>query len=261
MNKTLLLASAVAVAVFAAAPAMAQSVGSVGASYVNSQADFGPFEAEGDGALVDFAGAMPAFGEWTVSTGAQLAYSDNDFGDDTALSGSVHLTRDFAGLRAGGFVAAADAGSETLWTVGAQVQKDLANASLTGVASYGSVDDLDIWTVGGDAAYFVMPNLRLDANLAYNSLDIDGSDSDVLTYGVGAEYQIMESPVSVFGGWDRASIDDADLDIDTFSIGLRFSFGGDLQTRDRSGADLSRKIGGVAGAVAFIDSVSIPSPL
>lgn len=239
---------------------MAQSVGSLGASYVNTQADAGPFEVEGDGFLIDYAGAMPAFGEWTVSAGGQLTYSDNDLGEDTSLSGSVHLTREFAGLRAGGFVAAADTGSDTLWTVGGQVQKDFAKASLTGVASYGSVDELDVWTVGGDAAYFIQPGLRVNANFAWNSLEFDGSDDDVLTYGVGAEYQIKESPISVFGGWDRASFDKADLDIDTFSIGLRFSFGGDLQTRDRSGADLSRKIGGVAGAVAFIDGFSTQVP-
>ena len=154
------------------------------------------------------------------------------------------------------FVAASDAGSDTLWTVGAQVQKDFAKAGLTGVVSYGNVEDLDIWTVGGEGAYFVLPTLRLNANFAYNNLEAGGDDVDVYTYGVGGEYQINNSPVSVYGGWDRASMDDFDLDIDTFSLGLRFTFGGTLQERDRSGADLGRKIGGVAGAVAFIDGVS-----
>ena len=258
MKKSLLLASAVLAATAFAAPAMAQSVGSVGGAYVNSQADIGPFEAEGDGAIVDVSAAMPAFGDWTVTGAAQIAYSDNDFGDETALAGSVHLSRNVAGVRAGGFVAASDAGSETLWTVGGQVQKYFAQATLSGVASYGSVDDLDIWTIGGDVAYYPMPNLRLNANLAYNALDVDSFDTDALTYGVGAEYQFADTPFSVYGGWDRASIDDSDLDIDTVSVGLRFSFGGNLQQRDRSGAELGRKVGGVAGAVAFIDTVSVP---
>ncbi|RZJ43727.1 MAG: hypothetical protein EON87_11580 [Brevundimonas sp.] len=256
VKKTLLLASAALLATLVAAPAMAQSIGSAGAAYVNSQADFDGFEVEGDGAVADISFATPAFGEWTVTGAAQVAYADNDFNDSTALSGSVHMSRNIWGVRAGGFVAASDGGYETLWTVGGQVQKYFDKATLSGVVSYGSVEDLDIWTVGGDAGYYLTPSLRVNAGVAYNSLEFDGSDTEALTYGVGAEYQINRSPFSVYGGWERASIDDADLDIDTVSLGLRFSFGGDLQTRERSGADLGRKLGGVAGAVGFISDAS-----
>lgn len=254
MKKTLLLASVAGLAALAAAPAMAQSIGSVGATYVNSNADFDGFDVEGDGAVADISFATPVFGEWTVTGAAQVAYADNDYDDSTALSGSVHMSRDFSGLRAGAFVAASDGGYDTLWTVGGQVQKYFDKATLSGVVSYGSVDDLDIWTVGGDAAYFPMPSLRVNANLAYSTLDFDGDDTEAVSYGVGAEYQINRSPFSVYGGWDSTSIDDADLDIDTVSLGLRFSFGGDLRTRDRSGADLGRKIGGVAGAVGVLST-------
>ena len=255
MNKSILLASVAAVAAFAAAPAMAQSIGSVGASYANSQFDAGGFEAESNGGVIDVSAAMPTFGEWTVTGAARVTYIDYDFDSETSVSGSAHLSREFAGVRAGGFVAASDAGSETLWTVGAQVQKDLDKVSLTGVLSYGQVDDLDIWTVGGDAGFYPMPNLRLTAAAAYNSLDFSGFETEVVTYGVGGEYQFRDSPISAYGAWDRATLDDADLDIDTFSIGLRFSFGGDLQARDRSGADLGRKTGGLAGAMSVITSL------
>lgn len=259
--KSLFLATT-AVAALLAAPAFAQdAVGSVGASYVNSQADLGPFEAEGDGALVDISVASPAFGEWTVTTAVQASYSDSQVDDeDVGLAGSVHLSRNFAGVRAGAFAAASDAGDATLWTFGGQVQKYFDQATLSGVASYGSTDDVDVWTVGGDVAYYPMANLRLNANLAYNSVEVEDFDVDALTYGAGAEYQFGDSPFTAFGTWDRASVDDFDLDIDTFSIGMRYSFGGSLQTRDRSGADLGRKVGGAAGALAFIDTVSIASP-
>lgn len=256
VKKTLLLASAALLATLVAAPAMAQSIGSVGAAYVNSQADSDGFEVEGDGAVADISFATPVFGQWTVTGAAQVTYADNDFDDSTGLSGSVHMSRNIWGVRAGGFVAASDVGYETLWTVGGQVQKYFDKATLSGVISYGSVEDLDIWTVGGDVGYYVLPSLRVNAGVSYNALDVEENDSDALIYGVGAEYQINNSPFSVYGGWDRATIDDTDLDIDTVSLGLRFSFGGDLQTRERSGADLGRKFGGIAGTIAVVTGVS-----
>ena len=35
-----------------------------------------------------------------------------------------------------------------------------------------------------------------------------------------------------------AALDDLDVTVDTFSVGLRYTFGGNLRARDRSGADL-----------------------
>ncbi|RZJ87079.1 MAG: hypothetical protein EON88_23540, partial [Brevundimonas sp.] len=168
--KTLLLATAAA-SLFAA-PALAQdAAGSIGAAYVNTQADLGPFSAEGDGAILDGSVAMPAFGAWTVTLDAGAAFNDEDFGDDAALRGSAHLSTLVGGdMRLGGFVGAADAGDETLWTVGAEAQKYLSGATLTGQVAYGQVDDIDVWTLGGDAAFYVMPNLKLNAGLAIGDL-------------------------------------------------------------------------------------------
>jgi len=42
------------------------------------------------------------------------------------------------------------------------------------------------------------------------------------------------------------------VSMDTISVGLRFSFGGNLQSRERAGADLGRTaagVGGMAGAL------------
>ncbi|MBB4082550.1 hypothetical protein [Brevundimonas lenta] len=257
--KSLFLATA-AVAALAAAPALAQdgaTVGSAGIAYANSQADIGPFEAEGEGAVGDVSVAT-VVGDWTLTGATQVTYADSDadFGDNVDVSGSVHVTREFGNVRAGGFVSGTDVG-DTLWTVGAQAQTYLGNATVGGVASYGTVKNVDVWTLGADVGYFVTPDLRIDANAGYNSIDFDGFDTEALTYGVGGEYKFAGSPVSVFGGWDRVSLDDADLDIDTFSLGVRISFGGDLKARDRSGADLGRKLGGVTGAVGFLTDFSV----
>ena len=226
---------ATAVAALCAAPAMAQqAVGSVGVTYSNSEFELGGFDAESDGYAVDGTVAMPAFGAWTVTLSGAVADSDDT---DTTISGTGHLTT-MAGsdLRVGGFLGATDLDGDTAYTAGAEVQKYLANMTLTGVVAYTKLDDadVDLWSAGADAAYYVSPNLRLNAGLGY--VNIDDADVDGFTYGLGAEYQIASTPFSVTGGWSHADIED--LDVDTWSIGLRYSFGGGFQARDRAGAAL-----------------------
>lgn len=248
--KSILLATA-AVSLFAA-PALAQdAVGSIGVAYVNSQVDVLGLDAEADGGVIDGSVALPAFGDWTVTLDAAATFADSDFGDDTTLSGSAHLTKMFGSdLRAGAFVGATDAGDDTLVTIGAEVQKYFAGSTLTGVVAYGDVDDADVWTVGGDAAFYVQPNLRLNAGLSWNNIDTSVGDIDAWSYGVGAEYQFTGTPYGVFADYNRVSLDDVDVDVDTFQVGFRYSFGGSLQARDRAGADLGRTVVGVASATA-----------
>lgn len=248
--KSLFLATA-AVAAFAAAPAFAQSgpVGSVGVSYSNSEVDFGGIDADTDSYAIDGVVAVDAFAGWTATFAGTVGH--NDDANETGLAGTAHLTR-MAGsdLRFGGFVGAADAGDETAWTVGGEVQKYLANATLTGSVAYTTADDIDVdaWTVGGDAAFYVMPNLRLNAGLAYSNLDAGGADADLWTYGVGAEYEIANTPFSLAAGFNRGDIED--IKIDTWTVGLRYSFGGGLQARDRAGATLSNTgVAGILGAL------------
>lgn len=254
--KSLFLASA-AIAAFAAAPAFAQTApsGSVGLTWNQVEADAGSnFEA--DTYTFDGVVAGPTFGEWTVTLGGNMSWVDGSIDDDKAFSGQVHVTRDFNGLRAGAFAGAADAAGETLLTAGAEVQKYFDKATVTGVVSYGSIDDLDadIWSVGVNAGYYVLPSLRVNAAAGFSAIDISGFDTDAYNYGVGAEYEIAGTPMSVYGGWDRTTLNDADLDVDTFAVGLRFNFGGTLQQRERSGADLTRSLGGVTGVLGGINA-------
>jgi len=234
--KSLLLVTA-AVSAFAAAPALAQSgpVGSVGATYSESEVDLGGLSAEGDAWAIDGVVAMPAFGDWTVTLAG--AASDSDDGDDTTFFGNAHLTTMIKpDMRFGGFVGAADVADETALTAGVEVQKYLAKATLTGVVAYTTADDadLDVWSVGADAAFYVTEALRLNAGVSW--MTIDDADADGLTYGVGAEYQISDSPFSVTAGLSHSDI--GDLDIDAWTVGLRYGFGGGLQARDRAGAAL-----------------------
>ena len=73
-------------------------------------------------------------------------------------------------------------------------------------------------------------------------------DADLWTYGMGAEYEISNTPFSVAAGFNRGDIED--VTIDTWTIGLRYSFGGGLQARDRAGAALPGA--GVAGLLGAL---------
>src|SRR5690606_27368773 len=162
---------------------------------------------------VDGVVAMPAFGEWTVTLAGAASQTDFAGDDDTTFNGAAHLTT-LVGpdMRFGGFVGAADLGDETALSAGVEVQKYLARATLTGVLAYTTADDIDVdaWSLGGDAAFYVTDALRLNAGLSWMS--IDDADIDGVTYGVGAEYQIARTPFSVTAGYSHSDIEDLDVD-------------------------------------------------
>ncbi len=238
MMKSLLLATA-AVATFAAAPAFAQdAAGSVGVSYTDTTIDTPLGDADLETWSLDGVAAMPAFGDWTVTLAADVENTEFLGSDDTSGAGSIGLSRMFGSdVRLGGFVTASDAGDDTAWTGGFRAQKYLANATLTGAVAYTDFDGAEIWTVGGDAAFYVTPSLRLNAGVTYDT--VDDADVDAWTYGVGAEYDIGSSPFSVTAGYARSDLGDLDLEVDSFNVGVRYSFGGNQQSRDRAGAGSS----------------------
>ncbi|HUH24458.1 MAG TPA: porin [Brevundimonas sp.] len=242
--KTVFLAS-VAAATLIAAPAFAQdAVGSAGIGYVHSDTE--GFKT--DGAQLDGVGAFKVAPEWTVTVNGAVNYADSDFGDDTTAAAAAHLTKTFGSdLRVGGFAGVTDLGDDETFTVGAEVQKYLASATLTGLVSYSDLDGADAWTIGGDAAYYVNPSFRLNAGVSYSNVDADLGEADVWAYGAGAEYQFANSPFSVTGTYQRVSSDFAnvDVDADVFMIGARYNFGGTLQSLDRAGANLGRTLAGL----------------
>lgn len=235
--KTILLATAAA-ATLIAAPAFAQdAIGSVGVTYANPTVDGNGFKADADVWTVDGTVAMPVQ-DWTVTLNAAVDYSKSAGQDDTSGVIAAHGTKMWTSdVRAGAFVAANGIGTgDTVWTVGAEAQKYLANATLTGLVAWTDSNVGNIWTVGADAAYYAMPNLRLNAGVNYNNVDITGGSVDAWTYGVGAEYEIENTPFSVGASYTRADV--KSVDVDTWSLGVRYAFGGGLQARDRAGANL-----------------------
>lgn len=251
--KTLLLATA-AVAAFAAAPAMAQDVvGSAGITLNHTQFEASGLglEADTDGFAIDAGVAIPVGEAWTVTVDGAFNYIANEqTANDTTFSGRVHGSTLFGDTRVAGFIGGAEAADEQLWSGGAQVQQYMDKVTLTGSLGYETIDefDVDAWTVGGDAAYFINPDFRVNAGAAWTTIDFSGFEADAWQANVGGEYRVPNSDLSVTAGFNHAELEDADLTIDTFTVGVRISFGGGtLQSRERAGADLGRTVAGAGG--------------
>lgn len=245
--KTLFFASA-AVAALIAAPAIAQeTTGSVSLSYQHNDADISGYNGIKSEALaIDGIVATPIFGDWTVTAQAATTYSDGDFmSSETDLSGGVALTKVIGTYRVGAFYSASELYYTSLNTFGGVAQKYFDRATVSGVASYGSVYNLDIWSAKADAAFYPTEAIRLNAGLGYQTIDASyGSSVDTVSANIGAEYQFASTPYSVFGTYSYADSDDIDSTESSIKVGVRYNFGGSLQSRDRAGAriDMSSQV-------------------
>lgn len=248
--KLRLFATAAIAAAALSAPAFAQSIGSVGVTAAHTEADVLGFEAEGEAYTLDGNVAFKASPNWTITLNGAAGTTDGDLGDDSAFAAGAAATYAGADWRVGPTVSYADGGDAGMWTVGGVAQKYIGDVTLSGAVNYGNVDDVDadIWTVGGEVRYFVNDNFRINGGLTWATADVGGADVDGWSAGVGGEYQFAGTPWSLTGAYTHAKLDDVDFDSDTFAIGVRYSFGGDLKARDRSGADLGAGSSPFAGA-------------
>lgn len=251
--KTLLLVTAAAAA-FAAAPAFAQStgpVGSAGITWSNVEADAGGASAEDSFGAID-ANVAGDFGAWTVTFDASMSWADGEMDEDRPVTGQVHVTRKLNDMRVGAFVGTTSIDGERANTIGLEAQKYAGPLTVTGALGVTHMSEVDVININGDLGYFVQDNLRLNANIGAGNLDTDFGNTRYLAMGAGAEYLIPKTPVSVYGAYDRTSVDDFDLDIDTFSIGIRFNYGASsLRAREQSGADLARTAGTLGALSGF----------
>lgn len=238
---TKLFATAAVIAAAISAPAFAQNVGSVGAAVNYTDINTRLGGAHGSSAVIDGSVAIPLQGAWTVTANGDVSISDNDLSDETIASGAAHLTTKIGdSWRVGGFTALSRPANDTLWAVGGEAHKYLSNVTLSGVAAYGQSNDLDadLYTVRGDARYFVTDNFRLDAGAAWSRIDTN-INADLWDVNVGGEYKFANSGWSTFAKYVHSESDDlADLNADAVKIGVRYTFGGSLKDRDRAGADL-----------------------
>ncbi len=230
MKKVLL--GAVCVFALSAGAASAEATGHIGLSATHGEVEVSGFE--GDGQIFNLSGAVSAPISERLSIQGAASYSDADDAEG-AFSGTVHLVGELDTVRIAGFVGATEADNDELLFGGVEAQANLEQVTLAGAVTYGSVDDVDLWSIGAQARYFVSDNFRLDGGVTWLTVDAGVGDIDAWTIGLGGEYQFA-GPVSVFGGYNRVEINDLDTEANLFTIGLRYNFGGTLKDRDRSGA-------------------------
>jgi hypothetical protein len=255
--KSVLFASAAAVAVLAAVPAFAETAptGYVGASYGRSNLDTPIGSADADTWGLEGSAAFGLGDGLGAQLDANYANTDVDgFGsaDTWGLGGHLFTRNDSYAL--GGFAGWTDNDGTNGWSLGVEGQKYLDNVTLAGSFGYGKIDDADVdyWSVGGEARYFVSDNFRLQGNLGWARVNGFGGDADLWSAGVGGEYQFDKAPVSVYANYAHTELNDADLKADTFTVGVRYAFGGTtLKSRDRSGASFTGLTGPGALASAF----------
>lgn len=243
---TKLFATAALVAAAVSAPAFAQStngnIGSVGAAVNYADVNTRAGGDHGTSAVLDGSVAIPLAGAWTVTANGDVSISDNDLSDETVASGAVHLTTKIGDtVRVGGFTALSRPSNDTLWAVGGEAQKYLGNVTLTGLAAYGQSNDLDadLYTVRGEARYFVSDNFRLNAGAGWSRIDTN-INADLWDVNAGGEYKFANTGWSTFAKYTHAESKDlAKLNSDAVRVGFRYTFGGSLKDRDRAGADLA----------------------
>ena len=230
-----LIIGAVGAFALLASPAFA-ATGYVGAAYNHDKVDTGPKNIEDDAFGVEGAVAFNAGASLGVDVDA--AYSDGDKRDSTT-AGAVHVYGKGGPNKFGGFVGLADAGSNTIYSVGVEGQHQFTQVTLAAALGYAKDDDanVDAWGIDAEARYFVNDNFRLDGKLGWTKVDFGGAlgDDNLWRAGVGGEYQFSGAPVSIRAGYAHSEFNDTNVKDDAFTIGVRYNWGGSLKDRDTNG--------------------------
>ncbi len=148
--------------------------------------------------------------------------------------GRIGATVGYGGLNAGVFGFSGSVTDTTFGGFGEIYDADKATAGVKGgdIRIAGS----DVGFVGGKLTGYFVRDLGLDATIDYASV----SGVHATSYGVQGEYLVSEKmPISVFAGYNYATIGSVSGHANVFSVGLKVYFGkgGALVDRQRSGPD------------------------
>lgn len=213
--------------------------GYVGVIYGSADTDGAADEEDFYG--VEGAVAFAGSGSIVFEVDASIVDSD-DSDTGYGLVGHVYARND--NHLFGGFVGISGSDDSETWTAGLEANKYFANWTLAGALAYASNDDADAdgYGVNVEARFFVHDNFRIDANAGWANVDFGaGDEEDATTLGLGGEYQFAAAPISVRAGYSTTDFDGGDVDV--WSIGLRYNWGGTLRDRDRNGASQASLVG------------------
>jgi hypothetical protein len=139
-----------------------------------------------------------------------------------------------------------DQSNADTWTGAVEVQFYMPRSTLSGVLSHSDLDagpgNFNATMLEGEYRHFVADNFSLHGGLGVGQGDVGGPDLDLWSAELGGEFQFETAPVSIFGFYRHGNIDVGALDADTstYSIGVRYNWGGTLMDRNRRGAGLKR---------------------
>lgn len=244
--RTWIIGAAAMLALAVPGVAAAQATGYVGASYSST-------DTSGAGGSVDsygVDGAVAFAGSSSISFEVDAAWAttdDNNNNDDaTRIAGHVYARND--SHLVGGFVGVADSdATDTTWFAGVEGALYYDHLTVGGSIAYANNDNnnVDGWGVQADVRYFPMDNFRLGANVGWASIDYSGpgGNDDAWLAGVDGEYQFSSMPISIGLGYEHAELNDTNFDSDSWTVRLRYNWGGSLYDRDRHGASQADQVG------------------
>jgi hypothetical protein len=259
MTRKILLAAGAAVVLGWAGQAAAETVGHIGADYNRANISVDSLgDANGDVWGVEGAVALPVTAPLNISLDGAVQNFHAEGENATTLMGTGHVDyRLNDATLLGGFVGVNHSDDVTVWGLGVEGQYTGATGGVVGQFGYAKsedIDGVDFWGERVEGRFYGNDNLRFAASLGGLQIKTDFGDTSAWNAGVNAEYQFASMPISVWGGYERDTLDDADLSADVFSIGIRYNFGGTLRSRDAAGTTMGnfgQVFGGALGNTAI----------
>jgi hypothetical protein len=225
--RTLLLAAIATTAI--AAPAVAETTGSVGVQLMNTKYDYG---FDYDTWSIDGSVFHRISGPWAVQAQAHYEYvdyghSDVDHGNVLALHGLYQTDAVTAGLFLGQGGIFGDSDWIKFW--GAEGAYRFGNWSVDAYAVRRDDGSYPLHRYGVDAKYYFGDNISVGAGYARQDYGVHFDD-----WKINAEYRLSAVPLTLTGGYYRWDADNGSRS-DDFMIGIRWDFGSStLREHDRT---------------------------
>lgn len=233
--KKFLVGAVATAALLTPAIASADTNAVVGVQAGNTDFDGGDFDHYGlnGGFSHDFSNG------WTFQFDGDHSRLSGDGDPDLSTGyGAAHMAMRNDTYALGGFVSMDEFFALSGTGFGVEGQYYLNNVVVGGSLGVVSFDDADIGATSLqlDGAYFFSPNLSVNALIAQTEGN-DDIDEDWTSWGIGGEYRLSASPISIAANWRNDEFDG--YDADTWTIGVNFDFGtGSLHERATNGPSL-----------------------